>query len=115
MIYELREYTAVPGAAEALNERFARDTLDIFVSNGIHVLGFWHEAGDPGRIVYLAAFADEQERSNAWARFKADETWQRVKAESEAGGPIVAEQNSRVLEAPDYWTARSGRAEELRS
>jgi len=114
MIYELREYTAVPGAAEALNRRFADDTLDIFARNGIRVLGFWHEDGDPARIVYLTAFADQQERTEAWARFKADETWQRVKSASEADGPIVAEQNSRLLEAPSYWTDRAELVEPAR-
>ena len=104
MIYELREYVAAPGAAERLHRRFADATLDLFSHHGLQPLGFWHDREDPGRIVYLLRFADEEERANAWAAFQADEDWQRVKRESEADGPVVAEQISRVLVTPAYIT-----------
>jgi hypothetical protein len=103
MIYELREYVAASGAAERLHLRFADSTLDLFARHGLDVVGFWHDEADPGRIVYLLRFADEAERARAWAGFRADEDWKRVKRESEADGPLVAEMAGRVLVSPGYW------------
>ena len=106
MIYELREYVAAPGATERLHRRFADHTLDLFRRHGLDPVGFWHDREETGRVVYLLAFAGEEERKRAWAAFEADEDWQRVKRESETDGPVVAEKSSRVLVAPDYVDAR---------
>lgn len=105
MIYELREYVAAPGAADRLHARFADHTFGLFDRHGMTVSGFWHDAADPGRIVYLLAFPDEEARRAAWKAFGADPDWRRVKAESEAGGPLVAEMNSRTLVQAPYWHA----------
>jgi hypothetical protein len=104
MIYELREYIAAAGAADALHRRFAESTLELFGRHGLELVGFWHDEADPGRILYLLRFADEDARKRAWAAFQADEDWQRVKHESEADGRLVAKQSSRVLVSPSYWT-----------
>ena len=103
MIYELREYTATPGSADALNARFADHTLALFARHGLEVAGFWHAADDPGHLVYLLRFPDERARESAWAAFQADPDWKRGKAESEADGPIVAEMTSRILTPAPYW------------
>ncbi len=103
MIYELREYVAASGAAERLHRRFADSTLDLFARHGLDVVGFWHDEADPGRIIYLLRFEDEDERARAWAGFRDDEDWKRVKRESEADGPLVAEMAGRVLVSPGYW------------
>ncbi len=103
MIHELREYVAADGAAEKLHRRFADSTLELFERHGLDVAGLWHDDADPGRIVYLLRFDDEETRRQAWAGFQADEDWQRVKRESEADGPVVSEMTSRVLVTPSYW------------
>jgi hypothetical protein len=102
MIYELREYVAAPGAADRLHRRFADATLDLFARHDLEPLGFWHVREDPGRIIYLLGFADEETRARSWASFLEDEDWHRVKRESEAEGPVLTELISRVLVAPDY-------------
>jgi hypothetical protein len=102
MIYELREYVAAPGAADRLHRRFADATLPLFARHGLELAGFWQDRDEPGRIVYLLRFGDEEQRARAWAGFQADEDWRRVKRESEADGPLVAEQLSRVLVPPAY-------------
>lgn len=104
MIYELREYLAAPGAAERLHRRFADHTLDLFARHGLDVVGFWQDDAEPRRIVYLLRFPDRQARERSWAAFQADADWHAVKRESEAEGPVVAEQISRVLVSPQYWT-----------
>lgn len=102
MIYELREYVAAPGAADRLHRRFADATLDLFARHNLRPLGFWHVQEDPGRIIYLLGFPDEETRQRSWASFREDKDWRRVKQESEAEGPIMTELISRVLIAPDY-------------
>ena len=39
MIYELREYVAVPGKREAVHRRFAEGTLALFEKHGLDVVG----------------------------------------------------------------------------
>jgi hypothetical protein len=103
MIYELREYVAVPGRADALHARFADHTLGLFARHGMRVAGFWTDRADRDRVVYLLAFPDAEAQRAAWAAFQADPDWQRVKAESEADGKIVAEMHSRTLDRAPYW------------
>jgi hypothetical protein len=103
MIYELREYVAVPGAREAVHARFAEGTLALFEKHGLDVVGFWTDEHDADRIVYLMRFADDETRRATWAAFQDDPDWKALKAASEANGPIVAEMHSRTLTSPEYW------------
>jgi hypothetical protein len=104
VIFELREYVAAPGAAQRLHDRFATHTLGLFSRHGLEVVGYWTDREDESRIIYLLRFADEAARTAAWDAFQKDPEWKRVRAASEADGPIVAEMHSRVLASPDYWT-----------
>lgn len=103
MIYELREYVAAPGKTQALHRRFADDTLTLFGRHGITVIGFWADAADDSRIVYLLRFTDEEAQKRAWAAFQSDPQWQRTKAASEAGGPLAARMHSSTLTTTAYW------------
>ena len=103
MLFELREYIAEPGRAADLHARFADHTMALFAKHGMAVTGFWTDAKDDGRIIYLLRFADEDAKEAAWAAFKADPEWQRVKAASEENGPIVAKILSTTLAAVPYW------------
>jgi hypothetical protein len=110
LIYELREYVAVPGRAPVLHARFADHTLDLFARHGIDVVGFWSDQQDTDRIVYLLSFPDADAQRSAWAGFQNDPDWHRVKAESEADGKIVAEIYSRTLHRTPYWPHETLRA-----
>lgn len=105
MIYELREYVAVPGKIDALHARFADHTMDLFRKHGLPVIGFWTDVANPDRIVYLLAFTDRDAQRAAWQAFQNDEEWQRVKRESEADGPIAAKMLSTTLQSVPYWAA----------
>ena len=103
MIYELREYVAADGATDKLHARFADHTLDLFAKHDMAVTGFWRDAENPGTVVYVLRFPDEQTRNDAWAAFQSDPEWKEVKAASEADGPIVTEMTSRLLTDVSYW------------
>jgi hypothetical protein len=103
VIYELREYVAVPGKIPDLRARFTQHTFDLFQRHGLEVAGFWVDPHDENRLVYLLRFADEAAMESAWAAFRNDPDWQRAKAESEKDGPIVSEIHSRVLQPAPFW------------
>ena len=90
MLYELRIYEAMPGKLGALNDRFANHTCALFAKHGIDVLAFWtDEIGTSNRLTYVNVFPDTAIRETRVAAFGADPEWQRVKAETEVGGPLV--------------------------
>lgn len=103
MIYELRIYEILPGKLPAIHQRFADHSMALLQRHGIEVVGFWDTAiGDNSQIVYVCAFADAAARDQAWAAFQADPEWQRVKAESEQDGPIVARVINSILRPTPY-------------
>lgn len=104
MIYELREYTAAPGAIEALHRRFDEHVLALFRKHGLDVRGFWVAADDPDTVVYLLAFPDVETHDRAWERFQADPEWHDVKATTEADGPLTVAKSGRLLAPVAYWT-----------
>lgn len=103
MIYELREYVAHDHTADRVHDRFQKATIPLFERHGLELMGFWVDAGDPRRIVYLLRFEDEQAQRRAWEGFQRDPEWKDAKQASETDGPIVAEMNSRNLLEVPYW------------
>ena len=104
MIYELREYEPAPGKLAALNERFAKHTVDLFKKHGMGVVGFWtEEIGNAGTLVYMLSYQDLAAREKAWAGFGSDPEWQRIRAETDREhGPMVASIKSRIMRPTAY-------------
>ena len=100
MIYELREYTTVPGRMPALVTRFKDHTLGIFARLGMEVvfisvteLG----ADSSNELVYVLKFDSYDDMATKWAAFRADPEWNEVRRASEADGPIVVAIGRRLL------------------
>lgn len=125
MIYEFRVYKLHPGKLEAFKKRFSKISLPLFEKHRIKFLGFWEIAEVPegsmpevskggivrkaggsifgqDEIAYLVAFENIEQRDRAWLDFVADKEWQRLKAESEAKGPIVKDEMSFLLKPADF-------------
>ncbi len=104
MIYEYRVYEAAPGKMEALNARFRNHTLGIFERHGIKNIGYWTSAvGDySDRLIYIIAFEDEGHRERAWAAFRADPEWNKVRSETEVDGALTARVFNTLLSPTDY-------------
>jgi hypothetical protein len=103
MIYEFRYYTAVPGKLPAINDRFANHTIGIFKSHGIGIMGFWtDEIGTSNLLTYVLTFDSMADREEKWNAFQADQGWQRVRAESEKGGTLVAVVRNAFLRPTPY-------------
>ncbi|SAI60976.1 NIPSNAP [Bordetella trematum] len=99
MLYELKQYLAHPGQAEALRERFMQVTLPIFKRLGIKVIAIYAPLDRPEELHYITAFADQAQRQAAWAAFAEDPQWRNAKAASERQGPLLASQTAEVMQA----------------
>ncbi|MHA6796454.1 NIPSNAP family protein [Pseudonocardia bannensis] len=100
MIYEIREYTTVPGRMPALIKRFKDHTLGIFEKHGMEcVFISLTELGDNGNneLVYVMKWDSYDEMADKWAAMMSDPEWVKVKTASEEDGPIVAKLSRRVL------------------
>jgi hypothetical protein len=103
MIYELRQYYAMPGKMPALNARFAEATLPLFQKHEITVVGFWETViGRSNVLHYIVSFRDLAHREKAWASFGADPDWQRARMQSEEAGPLVDHIESTILRPTNY-------------
>lgn len=100
MIYEIREYTTVPGRMPALVRRFKDHTLPIFKRMGMEVtfISLTELGGNSNNeLVYVMRFDSHDEMVAKWAAFMADPEWREARTASEADGPIVANLSRRVL------------------
>lgn len=108
MIYELREYTTVPGRMLALITRFNDHTMKLLEKHGMEcVFLTTTEFGENSNneLVYVLKFSSYADMMEKWANFIADPEWIAVKAASEADGPILAKMRRRVLSSGYFsWT-----------
>ncbi|MBO9354865.1 NIPSNAP family protein [Bordetella petrii] len=102
MIYELKKYTANPGKAEALRERFAACTMPIFKRLGIEVVHCWTEPGAPNDFYYVTRFPSAEARDAALKAFGADPEWKAAKAASETDGPLLGSQTTVALVPTEF-------------
>ena len=96
MLYEMRVYQHVDGKAGAVRARFETEVVPRFPNHGIDLVGVFEDA-ETGMLTYITRFEDEAARKAAWASFGSDASWQAAKAASEADGPLMSKQVSRVL------------------
>ena len=104
MIYEYRVYEAAPGKMPELHARFRNHTLKVFERCGFKSIGYWTpEVGDySDRLIYMVAFDNMEHRERAWAAFRSDPEWMRVKAESEQDGALTARLTNSILIPTGY-------------
>jgi len=104
-VYELRTYTAAEGKLDAVNARFRDHTRSIFERHNMKSVGYWMPMEGPmaGKtLIYILEHPSREEATKSWAAFRNDPEWVKVKAESEAAGPIVAKAESTFMTAADY-------------
>lgn len=103
MIYELRIYHMHPGRQKAICDRFQNHSLSIFPRLGIKVTDFWVDDEGAERLYYVCEFENVEAKEKAWASFREDPEWIRVKAESEASGPIVQSVDSYIMRRAPFF------------
>ena len=91
-VYELRMYHAKAGKMDALVTRFRDHTDALFKKYNMKSVGYWQPQDAPASgnlLVYILEHPSREEAQKNWAAFQADPEWKKVKASSEANGPLV--------------------------
>src|SRR5215510_13072115 len=102
-VYELRTYTCNEGKLEALKTRFRDHTIEIFKRHGIESVGYWIPQ-DPAlqktTLIYIIVHPSREAATKNWAAFRNDPEWQKVAADSEKNGKILAKAPESVFMDP---------------
>ena len=104
-VYELRIYHVQPGKIDALRSRFGDHTDAIFKRHDMKSIGYWVPEDAPSSqnlFIYILEHPSRQEAEKNWAAFQADSEWKKVKAESEAQGPLVDHIDRYFMDPTSY-------------
>ena len=101
MIYELRVYHIHPGRMDAIHQRFADHTIDLFKKHGMGVVDFWEDLTE-NTIYYTMEHPDKESRDKNFDAFINDPEWIDVKTKSELDGPIVVKVESYLMKRVPY-------------
>src|SRR5262245_21231837 len=105
-VFELRTYTTNPGKLDALHARFRNQTLRIFEKHGMQNVAYFRPMDAPladNTLGYIIAHKSREAAKESWSAFTKDPEWQKVSAESEANGRLLAKAPESVfLTAADY-------------
>ena len=99
MIHQLRIYEIFEHNKQTFHARFRDHAARIMRKYGFQFVSMW-EATGAGRteFVYLLVWPDEQAKTDAWARFMADEEWKEIKRVTSAKhGDLVGAIQDRLL------------------
>ena len=85
-------------------EKMTGKLQPFFEKHGLKNVGYWRNSigGRSDELWYMLAFEDMAQRDAAWAAFATDPEWQKVRAESEADGPLVHHIENRILAPTDF-------------
>ena len=111
-VYELRIYHVHEGKADALRDRFGNYTDALFKQHNMKSIGYWAPEDAPHSqklFIYILEHPSREEAEKDWVAFKADPEWQKVKAQSEANGPLVDQEDSYFMD-PTTYSAEECRA-----
>ncbi|MCF7552356.1 NIPSNAP family protein [Pseudonocardia sp. WMMC193] len=102
MIFEVREYVAVPGRLGAVVELFTSATVPLLAKHGMELVSAGRTLiGEHswGELVYTLRFADLADLERRWGALLADPEWGAALAAAEADGPLFQTMRRRVLDA----------------
>ncbi len=104
MIHQLRIYEIFEHNKAAFHDRFRDHAARIMRSYGFDIIATWEgKTGHRTEFVYLLAWPNEQTMHRAWAQFRADEDWSKVKRLTNAQhGDLVGVIEDRVLIPTSY-------------
>src|SRR5438309_12005499 len=108
-VYELRLYHVHEGKIDALKARFGDHTNTIFKRHNMKSIGYWSPEDAPASqnlFVYILEHPSREEAEKNWAAFQADPEWKKVKAESEANGPLVDHIDRYFMDPTSFSTLK---------
>ena len=99
-VFEIRTYYTFPGRLDALHKRFREHTMKMFEKHGMTNVAYWTPQDSPAKettLIYVISHASREAAKANWAAFGADPEWKKIVVASEAEGPLLAEQENRIL------------------
>ncbi|BBG00869.1 MULTISPECIES: NIPSNAP family protein [Pseudonocardia] len=108
MIYEVREYVAVPGRLPAIIKLFREVTLPLFDRHGMKVVSVGRTSfGDNSfnELVYVLQFSDLAELDAKWTAFLGDDDWADALSTYEADGPLHQSIRRRLVDPSPFSDA----------
>jgi NIPSNAP len=112
LLFELRTYHAAPGKLDDLLARFRDHTKVLFKKHEIGQFGYWvpteKKDGAGETLIYILAHKNKEAAQASWKSFREDPDWVKVKADSEANGPLTVQGgvNSVYMMPTDYSPAK---------
>jgi len=104
-VFELRTYTTPEGKLDALKSRFRDNTIRIFNRHNMTSIGYWTPEDAPlsqNTLIYILAHPSREEAKKNWDAFRSDPEWVKVKAASEADGPLTTKVVSVFVDPTDF-------------
>jgi len=104
-VYELRVYHTPEGKLEPLLARFRDPERKIFERHGMHCVAFWTGTDEPvkGRtLIYMLRHKSRAIAIENWKAFRDDPEWVKLKAVTEANGPLVEKSESTFMLLTDF-------------
>ncbi|MCU0352557.1 MAG: NIPSNAP family protein, partial [Cytophagales bacterium] len=121
-LYEMRVYYAEPGKLNDLLTRFRNHSTKLLEKHGMTNEGYWLPIDNKdNKLIYVMSYPDRAARDKSWKDFFADPEWQKVSAESEKNGKLVAKVDEIFMQATDFSPKKiakkgaAGRVFELRT
>lgn len=106
-VYELRTYTTLPGRLPALEQRFAKHTMQLFEKHGMRNEMYWIPTDSALRtttLIYVISHDSREAADRSWRNFGTDPQWIAVRDASEADGKILARSPERVFMQRTAWS-----------
>jgi hypothetical protein len=104
-VYELRIYHVAEGKLDALLARFRGPERPIFEKHGMHCVAFWTPTDDPVKgheFIYIVRHKSRAIADQNWKAFQTDPEWVKLKAETEANGPLVEKHDVMFMSLTDF-------------
>lgn len=104
LIYQLRIYEIFEANKLEFHARFRDHALRIMKSYEFDIVAAWEaRSQERTEFLYVVRWPDEATMKSQWARFMADEEWQRIKQETAAvSGRLVGEIQERIMHEVEY-------------
>ena len=104
MVYELRIYHMNPGKMEDTRKRFKDDVFPLWPKYGIKATEFWEDAEGKETMYYVCEFESAEAKDKLWKTFLSSDEWLKIKARTEADGPLVERVESYLMKNADFFS-----------
>jgi hypothetical protein len=111
VLYEVREYVAVPGRFPALVTMFNDHSIPLFAKHEMDLVSVgmtWVGDNSFNELIYTMRFDDVTELEFKWARYLQDPEFLAASAEYDAQGPVVQSLRRRLIDSGPFARAISG-------